>query len=116
MTMHVWKGNIRELRNLIERAVLIGQGPEITLQDLGLDKPGQTATDFKDSASPDEEADKALPVIPPHGLNLPALHESLDRHYFQKSLEMAEGNAAKAARLFHMSYFAFRRCREKLRI
>jgi hypothetical protein len=40
----------------------------------------------------------------------------MDRHYFQKSLDMADGNAAKAARLLNMSYFAFRRCREKLQI
>ena len=112
----MWKGKIRELRNLIERAVLLGQGPEITRQDLGLDKPGQTATDSQGSADLDEEAANVFPAVTSHGLNLPALHDSLDRHYFQKSLEIAEGNAAKAARLLNMSYFAFRRCREKLRI
>ncbi len=116
LTTHVWEGNIRELRNLIERAVLLGQGIEITPRDLGLDKPGQTAIDSQEVANPDEEAGNAFPAITPHGFNLPALHESLDRHYFQKSLEMAEGNAAKAARLLNMSYFAFRRYREKLRI
>ena len=107
---------IRELRNLIERAVLLGQGPEIILRDLGLEIPGQTATDSQAVADPEEEAGNALPAITPHGLNLPALHESMDRHYFQKSLEMAEGYATKAARLLNISYFAFRRCREKLRI
>jgi DNA-binding NtrC family response regulator len=116
LTTHVWKGNIRELRNLIERAVLLGQGPKITLRDLGLDTPGPTVTDSQDAANPEEEAGNTLPAITTHGLNLPELHESLDRHYFQKSLEMAEGNAAKAARLLNMSYFAFRRCREKLRM
>ena len=116
LTTHVWKGNIRELRNLIERAVLLGQGPEIALQDLGLDPPGRTADDSQDVATPPKEAENAFPDFTPHGLNLPALHESMDRHYFQKSLDMAEGNAAKAARLLNMSYYAFRRCREKLRI
>ena len=114
LTGHVWKGNIRELRNLIERAVLLGQGPEISLQDLGFDSPGQTAADSPNVAAPAEEAANAFPDILPHGLDLPALHESMDRHYFQKSLDMADGNAAKAARLLNMSYYAFRRCREKL--
>ncbi len=99
---------------MIERAVLLGQGPEITPRDLGLDRPGQTAIDSQDVATAPEEAVNAFPDISPHGLNLPALHESMDRHYFQKSLDMAEGNTAKAARLLNMSYYAFRRCREKL--
>jgi Nif-specific regulatory protein len=29
-----WPGNVRELANVIERAVVLGGGPEITLQDL----------------------------------------------------------------------------------
>ena len=101
---------------MIERAVLLGQGPEITLRDLGLDTPRRTAIDSQDVATPAEDAGNAFPDIAPHGLNLPALHESMDRHYFQKSLDMAEGNATKAARLLNMSYYAFRRCREKLQI
>ena len=112
----MWKGNIRELRNLIERAVLLGLGSEITLRDLGLDSPGQTTADLHDVATVPEEAANAFPDIASHGLNLPALHKSMDRHYFQKSLDMADGNAAKAARLLNMSYYAFRRCREKLRL
>jgi DNA-binding NtrC family response regulator len=56
----------------------------------------------------------AFPAITPAGLNLPALHESLVRHYFEKALEIAQGNAVKAARLLNMSYFAFRRRCKKL--
>ncbi len=37
---HHWPGNIRELRNLMERAVLFSSGPEITPPDLGLDEAG----------------------------------------------------------------------------
>jgi DNA-binding NtrC family response regulator len=29
-----WPGNVRELANVIERAVVLGAGPQITLQDL----------------------------------------------------------------------------------
>ena len=42
-----WPGNIRELRNVIERAVIITQGPSLTLIDdlnlqaLDMDQPGQ---------------------------------------------------------------------------
>jgi DNA-binding NtrC family response regulator len=31
---YLWPGNVRELANVIERAVVLGEGPEITLQDL----------------------------------------------------------------------------------
>ncbi len=41
-----WPGNIRELRNVIERAVLFAAGPEITEEDLSLHRlrPGPGAT------------------------------------------------------------------------
>jgi DNA-binding NtrC family response regulator len=32
-----WPGNVRELENVIERAVVLAQGPTITIADLGLD-------------------------------------------------------------------------------
>jgi len=41
-----WQGNIRELKNVIERGVILGKGPELTLRDLGIRKP-----DDRDSQS-----------------------------------------------------------------
>ena len=31
---HAWPGNVRELENAIERAVILGQGPQVTADDL----------------------------------------------------------------------------------
>jgi len=31
-----WTGNVRELKNLIERGALTGKGPELTTHDLGI--------------------------------------------------------------------------------
>jgi DNA-binding NtrC family response regulator len=52
MTMD-WPGNVRQLQNVIERAVILGAGPEIDENDLGLsgemtDRPGAAllATDM----------------------------------------------------------------------
>ncbi|MFZ0727538.1 MAG: sigma-54 dependent transcriptional regulator [Desulfobacterales bacterium] len=39
---HSWSGNIRELENTVERAILMGTGPEIKPQDLILDGGGLT--------------------------------------------------------------------------
>jgi DNA-binding NtrC family response regulator len=36
LVVYGWPGNVRELANLIERAVVLGHGPELTLDDLGL--------------------------------------------------------------------------------
>ncbi len=104
---HEWKGNIRELRNLIERAVLLGQGPELMSPELGLnpvDDQGHVC------------AGRRFPAVGPQGLDLPALHESIDRHYFQKALELTKGNATLAADWLNISYYAFRRRCEKLEI
>ncbi len=108
---HVWKGNIRELRNLIERAVLLGRGPELTAPALGLDGADRAGTRGHSAA----ESAYGFPTIGPGGIDLPALHESLDRHCIPLSLEMADGNAAKAADLLKMNYYAFRRRCEKLK-
>ncbi|MBI1224924.1 MAG: response regulator [Bacteroidetes bacterium] len=37
LTNHPWKGNIRELKNVIERAVILASGPELTLDCLPFD-------------------------------------------------------------------------------
>jgi DNA-binding NtrC family response regulator len=34
LVAHEWRGNVRELANVIERAVVLGEGPELTLADL----------------------------------------------------------------------------------
>lgn len=34
LSTHDWPGNVRELANVIERAIVLGRGPQITLQDL----------------------------------------------------------------------------------
>jgi NtrC-family two-component system response regulator AlgB len=48
MLSHAWRGNLRELRNAVERAVILAPGPVLTPLDLGLhpdascDQPGQS--------------------------------------------------------------------------
>jgi DNA-binding NtrC family response regulator len=46
LAAYQWPGNIRELRNVVERAILFANGPEITPADLGLNpapRPRETA-------------------------------------------------------------------------
>jgi two-component system NtrC family response regulator len=34
LQQHEWKGNIRELKNIIERAVILSDGPQLTVDNL----------------------------------------------------------------------------------
>ena len=100
-----WQGNIRELRNLIERGILVGLGPELIPQDLGLDG------NRSDSSLPPAESQTGIPSLPDEGLDLQALEE----HYIKEALEKASGNETKAAKLLRMSYYSFRYRRKKLK-
>ncbi len=102
---HTWQGNIRELRNLVERGILVGQGPELSPQDLGLE--GIT----EPLVPPTAENEDGIPALPDEGLDLQALEE----HYIKEALQKADGNETKAAKLLRMSYYSFRYRRKKLK-
>lgn len=87
---HPWTGNVRELRNAIERVMLMEQGPEITRDHL----------DFLTKAAPlAAEADSLAWKIPPAGLNL----DEMNRDLIVQALEHCGGNRAQAAKLLGMS-------------
>ena len=100
-----WKGNIRELKNLVERGVLIGNSPELTLQDLGLERRRY------DVLSPPSESPPRMRPLPDEGMDFYALEE----HYIREAIEKAGGNQTKAAKLLGMSYYAFRYRKKKLK-
>jgi len=102
---HQWQGNIRELRNLVERGILVGPGPELTPQDLGLEGG------FEGVSPQPAEGDSGIPALPDEGLDLQALEE----HYLREALTKAGGNETKAAKLLRMSYYSFRYRRKKLK-
>lgn len=96
---HNWKGNVRELRNIIERAVLLADGNEITADDLAL------------NPRPGSGSEGLAPVLPPlseAGLDLPGLLKNIEQSYFEQALEASSGNEAGAARLLGLTRDAFR--------
>ncbi len=105
-----WAGNVRELKNMIERAVLTSRGPELTDKDLGIEDLSQG--EISDSLSPNKDI---LP-IPASGIDLPSLLESIEKTYIQGALRMADGNESKAARLLNLNHHTFRYRRRKLKI
>jgi DNA-binding NtrC family response regulator len=107
---HQWTGNVRELKNILERGVLIGKGPEITHKDLGMEETGKKPTEEqrKNEVSP--------PPLTTQGINLTNSLESLEKHYIKTAITLAEGNETKAAKLLGMNHHTFRYRRKKLQV
>lgn len=104
-----WRGNVRELRNIIERATLIAKGPEVTAEDLGPQK-------LKPVLEAEQPPDKRKPAIPPEGIDLPALLESIEKQYVEEALRSTDGNETKAAKLLCFKYSTLRYRRRMLNI
>jgi DNA-binding NtrC family response regulator len=105
-----WPGNVRELRNFIEKGVLISEGPELTLQDLGVNEAQKT------QAGKDERKDRSFPPISPEGIDLPSVQHSIEKYYIEEALHMTAGNESKAAQLLNLNHHTFRYRRRKLQI
>ena len=105
---HNWTGHVRELKNIIELAVIIGKGPELFEKDLGLktSKHGGEAASFP--------AKSGFPTLPPEGIDLSAQLQSVERYYIETALKIAKGNESKAARLLNINHHTFRYRRKKL--
>ena len=87
---HPWTGNVRELRNAIERVMLMEDAPEITRKHL----------EFLTTASPlAGGAEPAVPRIPSSGLNL----DEMNKELIVQALQRCGGNRTKAARLLGIS-------------
>ncbi len=80
---HNWKGNIRELKNVMERAVILADGPMLTLKDLPL------------------ELQQSSPSSNNHELSAFSL-ASVEKLHIQRVLNHTKGNKTEAARLLNI--------------
>lgn len=103
-----WTGNVRELKNVIERGVLLGDGPELSFQNLGLEEIGT-----EDSLKELENGTK-LPSLSSSGIDFPSILSTIEKYYFDEALKIAKGNESKAAQLLQISRDTFRYRRKKL--
>jgi len=76
-----WPGNIRELENVIERAVALANGPEITVGDL-----------------PDYIGNLSIETYRRENSEIPTLEEQ-EKNYIKWVLDKCEGNKTKAAKI-----------------
>ena len=85
-----WPGNIRELINIVERAVLLNTSGTITPADLPIEKEQQETT-----VNVEEVAGTIRIDIPPEGVSL----EEVEKGLILATLARTEGNVTRAAGL-----------------
>jgi two-component system, NtrC family, response regulator PilR len=89
-----WPGNIRELENVIERAIVLGGGEMIGVEELPL-RPAPPAGD-------------APRDIPSTGLDLEATLAEIEHGYIRRALERSGGVQSRAAELLGLTFRQFR--------
>lgn len=106
-----WRGNVRELKNVIERSVLLAEGEEIDLKDLpfevqkGRKESSMNTTIIKDqinfhkSLSPNFSLEKEI--------------QEMEIYYIQLALNHCNYNYSKASEMLGISRFALKRKMEK---
>jgi len=97
LRVYDWPGNIRELENVIERAVALESSSEITPESL----PQEVRS----------RARRSLPrekTVPEEGFDVETHLESLRRQYMQEAMTRSGGVQSRAAALLGMSFRSFR--------
>ena len=103
---HEWRGNVRELENLIERVVAFSSGAPVTDADV--------RGWLHRSVTPQQPG---LPTdLPDDGLDLEALINGIEKDLLMKALERSKWVKKKAARLLRLNTRSFRYRLEKYAI
>ena len=105
---HSWPGNVREIRNIIERAVLFEENEYLSLDSVGLSNPPKT--DESRSMGAEEDLSDGLP--PPKNLSL----IEAEKFLIKKALNETAGNQSQAAKLLEVSRETLRYRIKKLKI
>ena len=100
---HEWRGNVRELEHLIERAVTLAAGPLLTpdLLSACLQRPEAAA------------GRAIMEELPPEGIDLEALVGRLERKLLMQALDRSGGLKKRAAELLGLNFRSFRYRLEK---
>lgn len=107
LKQYTWSGNVRELRNMMERAVLTSKGGMLTAYDLGLENVQRSQVmEFENPLS--------LAPLSLAGIDLDGLRDHIDKFYFTEAMQLAKGNESRAAKLLNLKHHTFRYQYKKL--
>jgi DNA-binding NtrC family response regulator len=102
-----WDGNVRELRNCIERAVILCKGSMVTEDHLPVSLVKESISGYRN------DKDKAYKMVnfnlPPEGISI----DELEKHLVLQALKKSKNNKTKAAKLLGLSRGTFRYRLEK---
>jgi DNA-binding NtrC family response regulator len=96
LSAHPWRGNIRELKNVIERIVVLESGDRVL--------PAHLPNDIITSCPKDCSPARSRFVLPESGISL----EDVERDLVAQALARTGHNKAQAARLLNITYDALR--------
>ena len=91
-----WKGNVRELENIMERVLLLTDAEEITPPDIPLEI---NTTDWENNV---------LPRMEKTGIDLDAMVEGIEKKYLLEALQLTNGAKTEAAKILNLSFRSFR--------
>ena len=92
MLAYHWPGNVRELENVIERAVVLTDGPQLTVPDL----PPRLR----------EPPDPTKIVLESGDLSIKKMQRFMEKSLIERALEKTGGNRTAAAKLLEISHRA----------
>ncbi len=88
-----WKGNVRELRNCLERMIVLCNGKNLSVQDIPKDIIGSYR----------EKEEKKDFQLPSEGIDL----DEVEKDLIIQALEQTEGNISRASELIGITYKTF---------
>jgi DNA-binding NtrC family response regulator len=104
-----WRGNVRELMNVLKRSLIAGRGPVLAVADLTAGEKSLQRTSEGDGSGADD-LNRVLRASFGRGVTL----EELERRYLEVALEVSHWNHSRAAQILGVHRNTIRRKIEEL--